>query len=172
MFDMVFNHTSTSHRWFQRALAGEKQYQDYYIFRDGKPDAPPTNWQSKFGGSAWEYLPELGKWYLHLFDVSQADLNWDNPQVREELKNVIRFWKSKGVKGFRFDVVNLISKPAVFEDDNIGDGRRFYTDGPHIHEYLRERFKNAAALVNNYSQPDTDGSTVKLRPYECLALMI
>ena len=138
MFDMVFNHTSTSHRWFQRALAGDKRYQDYYIFRDGSPDTPPTNWQSKFGGSAWEYLPELGKWYLHLFDVSQADLNWDNPQVREELKNVIRFWKSKGVKGFRFDVVNLISKPAVFEDDDIGDGRRFYTDGPHIHEYLRE----------------------------------
>lgn len=143
MFDMVFNHTSTEHEWFCRALAGEKKYQDYYIFREGAPDAPPTNWESKFGGSAWEYVPELGKWYLHLFDKTQADLNWDNPEVREELKDVLRFWKAKGVQGFRFDVVNLISKPAVFEDDDIGDGRRFYTDGPHIHEYLKEMVADA-----------------------------
>lgn len=138
MFDMVFNHTSTAHEWFQRALAGEEKYQNYYIFRDGEPDVPPTNWQSKFGGSAWAYVPKLHKWYLHLFDVTQADLNWENPEVREELKNVIRFWKNRGVKGFRFDVVNLISKPAVFEDDHEGDGRRFYTDGRHVHEFLHE----------------------------------
>lgn len=143
IFDMVFNHTSSEHAWFRRALAGEKTYQDYYIFRDGMPDAPPTNWQSKFGGSAWSYVPTLGKWYLHLFDKSQPDLNWDNPAVREEVKNVLRFWKAKGVKGFRFDVVNLISKPAVFEDDPTGDGRRFYTDGPHIHEYLKEMTADA-----------------------------
>lgn len=138
MLDMVFNHTSTSHEWFLRALAGEKEYQDYYIFRDGTPDQCPTNWQSKFGGSAWEYVPSLGKWYLHLFDVTQADLNWENPKVRQELKKVILFWKGKGVKGFRFDVVNLISKPEVLEDDFEGDGRRFYSDGPRIHEYLKE----------------------------------
>lgn len=138
MFDMVFNHTSTEHAWFKRAMAGETEYMDYYIFRDGSPDCPPTNWQSKFGGSAWEYVPHLKKWYLHLFDVSQADLNWDNPRVREELKGVIRFWKELGVKGFRFDVVNLISKPEVFADDMQGDGRRFYTDGPRVHQYLRE----------------------------------
>lgn len=138
MLDMVFNHTSTSHEWFQKALAGDEKYQAYYIFRDGTPDKRPTNWQSKFGGPAWEYLPELKKWYLHLFDVTQADLNWDNKEVREELKKVVRFWKNKGVKGFRFDVVNLISKPEVMEDDFEGDGRRFYSDGPHIHEYLKE----------------------------------
>ncbi len=138
MFDMVFNHTSTGHEWFQKALAGDPDYLDYYIFRDGAPDVPPTNWQSKFGGSAWEYVPHLKKWYLHLFDKAQADLNWDNPAVREALKNVIRFWKVKGVQGFRFDVANLISKPALFEDDDTGDGRRFYTDGPHVHEYLKE----------------------------------
>lgn len=138
MFDMVFNHTSTEHRWFKKALEGDNEYMDYYIFKDGKPDEPPTNWQSKFGGNAWEYVPHLKKWYLHLFDVSQADLNWDNPRVREELKNVIRFWKDKGVKGFRFDVVNLISKPELFENDDMGDGRRFYTDGPRVHEYLQE----------------------------------
>lgn len=143
MLDMVFNHTSTAHAWFQKALAGDPVYQDYYIFRPGSPDCPPTNWQSKFGGPAWEYLPALGKWYLHLFDVSQADLNWENPAVREELKNVLRFWKGKGVKGFRFDVVNLISKPAVFEDDHEGDGRRFYTDGRHVHQFLKELVRDA-----------------------------
>ena len=138
MFDMVFNHTSTEHEWFKKALAGEGEYQDYYIFREGGPENPPTNWESKFGGSAWEYVPSLKKWYLHLFDRTQADLNWENSKVREELKNVIRFWKEKGVRGFRFDVVNLISKPEVFENDDRGDGRRFYTDGPHVHEYLKE----------------------------------
>ena len=138
MLDMVFNHTSTEHAWFRRALAGEKKYQDYYIFKDGSPDSPPTNWVSKFGGPAWEYLPALGKWYLHLFDVTQADLNWENPEVRAELADILRFWKGKGVKGFRFDVVNLISKPEVFEDDHQGDGRRFYTDGRNVHRYLRE----------------------------------
>lgn len=138
MFDMVFNHTSTDHEWFRRALKGDPTYLDYYIFKDGVPGSPPTNWESKFGGSAWEYVPALKKYYLHLFDVSQADLNWENPRVREALKNVIRFWKEKGVEGFRFDVVNLISKPAVFENDYEGDGRRFYTDGRHVHEFLKE----------------------------------
>ena len=138
MLDMVFNHTSTEHEWFKRALTGDPDYMDYYIWKDGKEGQPPTNWASKFGGNAWEYVPALGKYYLHLFDVTQADLNWENPRVREELKNVVRFWKAKGVEGFRFDVVNLISKPAVFEDDHEGDGRRFYTDGRHVHDFLKE----------------------------------
>ena len=76
MFDMVFNHTSTGHEWFQKALAGDPYYLNFYIFRDGTPDTPPTNWQSKFGGTAWEYVPGLKKWYLRLYDVTQADLNW------------------------------------------------------------------------------------------------
>lgn len=142
MLDMVFNHTSTEHEWFQRALKGEKKYQDYYIFKDGEKDKLPTNWVSKFGGPAWEYVDDLGKWYLHLYDVTQADLNWENPEVREELKDVIRFWKEKGIKGFRFDVVNVISKPEVYEDDLIGDGRRFYTDGRHVHEFIKELVKD------------------------------
>lgn len=138
MLDMVFNHTSTEHAWFQRALAGDPKYKNYYIFRRGRADgSPPTNWESKFGGSAWEYVPELGEYYLHLFDRTQADLNWENPEVRHEVQEILRFWMEKGVRGFRFDVINLISKGA-FEDDNQGDGRRFYTDGPRIHEYLRE----------------------------------
>lgn len=138
MLDMVFNHTSDRHEWFQKALAGDEEYKDFYIFRKGKaPGVPPTNWKSKFGGSAWEYVEKFDEYYLHLFDVSQPDLNWDNPKVRREVQKVIRFWMAKGVKGFRFDVVNLISK-GKFEDDFEGDGRRFYTDGPNIHKYLRE----------------------------------
>ena len=143
MFDFVFNHCSTEHEWFQRALKGEEKYLNYFIFKDGTPDKPPTNWVSKFGGNAWEYVPHLNKWYLHLFDKTQADLNWENPEVREELKNVLRFWKNKGVKGCRFDVVNLISKPAEFVDDNEGDGRRFYTDGRHVHEFLKELVRDS-----------------------------
>ncbi len=138
MLDMVFNHTSTEHEWFQKALAGDPDYEDYYIWREGGPDGtPPNNWESKFGGNAWQYVPEKGKWYLHLFDPTQADLNWENPRVRKELQNVIRFWMDKGVKGFRFDVVNLISKGS-YESDDQGDGRRFYTDGPRVHEFLHE----------------------------------
>ena len=137
MLDMVFNHTSTEHEWFQKALAGDEGYMDYYIFKESPKDTPPTNWQSKFGGNAWKYVPALKKWYLHLFDEKQADLNWENPKVREELKEILCFWKAKGVSGFRFDVVNLISK-ADFENDSMGDGRSHYTDGPHVHEYLKE----------------------------------
>ena len=144
MLDMVFNHTSTEHEWFQRALAGDEHYQAYYKFVDAAPDAtaddpgePPTNWDSKFGGNAWAYVPELGKWYLHLFHLTQADLNWDNPEVREQLADVLRFWQSKGVSCFRFDVVNLISKPDGWPSDDT-DGKHFYSDGPHIHEYLQE----------------------------------
>ena len=143
MLDMVFNHTSTAHEWFRRALAGDEDYQAYYIFREGTPDRAPTNWQSKFGGSAWEYVPALKKWYLRLYDVTQADLNWDNPRVREELKEILRFWKEKGIRAFRFDVINLVSKPERMEDDFEGDGRRFYSDGPHIHEYLKELVRDA-----------------------------
>ncbi len=143
MLDMVLNHTSTEHEWFQRALAGEKRYQDYYFFRDGSPDELPTNWISKFGGPTWEWAPSVGKWYLHLFDPSQADLDWSNPKVRREAADVVRFWREKGVNAFRFDVVNLISKPEAFEDDHEGDGRRFYTDGPYVHEYLQELVREA-----------------------------
>lgn len=144
MLDMVFNHTSDQHEWFQKALAGDQKYQAYYLLREPEagataknPGKPPTNWDSKFGGNAWAFSPQMNKWYLHLYDVSQPDLDWTNPEVRADLANVLRFWVSHGVKGFRFDVINNISKGA-FEDDFEGDGRRFYTDGPHVDEYLRE----------------------------------
>ena len=139
MFDMVFNHTSTDHEWFQRALAGEEKYKNYYIFRKGKgPGVPPNNWQSKFAGSAWEYVEKFDEYYLHLFDKSQADLDWTNPEVRKECADIVNFWRSKGVHGFRFDAINLISKSSFEDDPNNFDGRQFYTDGPREHEYLRE----------------------------------
>ena len=137
MFDMVFNHTSSEHEWFQKALTGDPEYMEYYIFRDGIDGHAPTDWTCSFGGPAWEYVPALDKWYLHLFDPKQPDLNWENPKVREALKNVIRFWKGKGVKGFRFDVLNLISKPASF-DLPAGPAHRFCKDGRHVHEFISE----------------------------------
>lgn len=147
MMDMVFNHVSTEHIWFKKAMAGEEKYLNYFFFKKGKANnQPPTNWNSKFGGPAWEYVEKFDKWYLHLFDKTQADLNWENPEVREEVKNIVRFWMEKGVKGFRFDVINLISK-AGFEDDFSvdGDGRSFYTDGPRIHEFLQELARDSFA---------------------------
>ncbi|MBC1753082.1 alpha,alpha-phosphotrehalase [Listeria seeligeri] len=139
MIDLVLNHTSTEHPWFQKALAGDPFYRDFYFFREGKGDGtPPTNWESKFGGNAWEKLPDSTEYYLHLYDVTQADLNWANPNVRDALYDVVNFWIDKGVEGFRLDVLNVISKPTFLEDDFEGDGRRFYTDGPKIHTYLKE----------------------------------
>ena len=142
MLDMVFNHTSTYHEWCKKALHGDPKYKNYYIFRNGENGNPPTNWISKFGGNAWEYVENLDEYYLHLFDVTQADLNWENPELRQEVYNVVNFWIEKGVKGFRLDVINLISKPDTLENDYIGDGRRFYTDGPRIHKHLKELNEN------------------------------
>ncbi|ENC6372038.1 MULTISPECIES: alpha,alpha-phosphotrehalase [Aeromonas] len=139
VMDIVVNHTSTEHAWFKSALGDKNSpYRDYYIWRDPVDGGVPNNWQSKFGGSAWELDPATGQYYLHLFAREQADLNWENPAVRAEVKNIIHFWAKKGVDGFRLDVINLISKDQAFPNDEIGDGRRFYTDGPRIHEFLQD----------------------------------
>lgn len=133
VMDLVFNHSSTAHHWFQQGEDPQSPYHDYYIWRE-----QPTNWQSKFGGSAWQWSDKAGKYYLHLFTPEQADLNWENLALRAELFEICRFWAEKGVDGLRLDVVNLISKPEIFEDDMEGDGRRFYTDGAKVHDYLHE----------------------------------
>ncbi len=139
VMDIVVNHTSTEHAWFQSALGDKNSpYRDYYTWKDPVGGQAPTNWQSKFGGNAWELDEATGQYFLHLFAKEQADLNWENPVVREEVKDVISFWAEKGVDGFRLDVINLISKQQDFPNDDIGDGRRFYTDGPRVHEYLKE----------------------------------
>ena len=140
MLDIVVNHTSIEHEWFQQARSSlDNPYRDFYIWRD-----QPNNWESKFGGSAWEYEAQTGQYYLHLFDHTQADLNWDNPKVRAEVYKLMGFWRDKGVGGFRLDVINLISKPAHFPEDNT-DGRRFYTDGPNVHDYLQEMHREVFA---------------------------
>lgn len=143
IMDMVVNHTSTEHMWFKEALKGkDNPYHDYYIWKDGKEGTAPNNWVSKFGGSAWKYIPSLKQYYLHLFDVTQGDLNWECKTLREEVYKMMRFWLDKGVDGFRLDVINLLSKDQRFLNDTLEDanhdGRRFYTDGPKIHDYLRE----------------------------------
>lgn len=132
MLDMVLNHCSTEHEWFQKALAGDHYYQDFFILRD-----QPTNWASKFGGNAWAPFGDTGKYYLHLFDVTQADLNWRNPHVRKELFKVVNFWRDKGVTCFRFDVINLIGKDEVLKDNDQFDGKPEYTDRPIAHDYLK-----------------------------------
>lgn len=142
MLDMVLNHTSTEHKWFKKALNGEKKYKDFYIFKESENNEAPTNWISKFGGNAWEHVEKFNEYYLHLFDRTQADLNWNNEDVRKEIYDIVNYWMEKGVKGLRFDVINLISKPEKFENDLEGDGRKFYTDGPRIHEYLSELNEN------------------------------
>lgn len=142
MLDMVFNHTSTEHKWFKKALNGDEKYKNFYIFKKGKNEEAPTNWVSKFGGSSWEYVEKFDEYYLHLFDKTQGDLNWENDEVRSEIYKVVNFWINKGVKGFRLDVINLISKPDIYLNDNSGDGKKFYTDGPKIHEFLKELNEN------------------------------
>lgn len=138
MMDIVVNHSSTEHKWFQEAKKSkDNPYRDFYIWRD-----EPTNWESKFGGSAWKYDEATGQYYLHLFDTTQADLNWENEELRKEVYKMMAFWAEKGVTGFRLDVINLISKDQSFPNDTaegaMNDGRKFYTDGPRVHEFLQE----------------------------------
>ncbi|WP_227720268.1 alpha,alpha-phosphotrehalase [Yersinia proxima] len=138
VMDMVFNHTSTEHAWFKASTDRNSPYRQFYIWRDGKGDDLPNNWRSKFGGNAWQWHAASGQYYLHLFATEQADLNWEHQPVRDELKKVCEFWADIGVDGLRLDVINLVSKQQDFPDDFDGDGRRFYTDGPRIHEFLQE----------------------------------
>ena len=133
MMDIVVNHCSTDHMWFQQGRNPDSPYHDYFIWRD-----EPTDWVSKFGGPAWSFDDVAGKYYLHLFDETQADLNWENPALREAVYQMMGFWRDKGVRGFRLDVINLISKDDSFADDPTGDGRKYYTDGPRVHDYLQE----------------------------------
>lgn len=148
VMDIVVNHTSTEHAWFKSALGDKNSpYRDYYIWQDPVDGGVPNNWQSKFGGSAWELDAATEQYYLHLFAREQADLNWENPAVRAEVKSIIHFWAKKGIDGFRLDVINLISKDQAFPSDEIGDGRRFYTDGPRIHEFLQDVSRDVFAPV-------------------------
>ena len=142
MLDMVLNHVSTEHEWFKKALAGDPKYQAYFYLRPAKADGSlPTNWESKFGGPAWERFGDSDLYYLHLYDVTQADLDWHNPQVRQELHQVVNFWRQKGVKGFRFDVLNVIGKSEELVDSQApgsNQEKSLYTDTPIVHTWIRE----------------------------------
>ncbi|MCQ4116724.1 alpha,alpha-phosphotrehalase [Ligilactobacillus sp. MP3] len=144
MLDMVLNHCSTEHEWFQKALAGDKKYQKYFYLRPAKADGSlPTNWQSKFGGPAWEKFGDTDLYYLHLYDKTQADLDWHNPDVRAEAAKIVNFWKEKGVAGFRFDVLNVIGKDEVLVDSVDPDHEKpLYTDTPIVHKYIKELNRN------------------------------
>ncbi len=170
MMDMVLNHTSDQHPWFQAALKDpNSKYRDYYIIRPGRRKGgrllPPTNWVSCFTGSAWSRIEGTDEFYLHLFAPEQPDLNWENPAVRDEIVDILKFWLEKGVAGFRFDVFNLYSKDYPLRDDHnllrLQRGSNFFVDGPRMHEFLRELNTRALSLYDTYTvgesyTPDPD----------------
>ncbi len=147
LLDLVINHTSDEHPWFVESCKGkDNPYSDYYIWRDprwkGEEKIPPNNWYSQFEGLAWEYHPQREQYYLHIFAKKQPDLNMDNPRVREEVKDIMRFWLDMGVDGFREDVITYISKHPQLPDGipflPAINGLPFYKDGPNLNRYLRE----------------------------------
>lgn len=139
IMDLVVNHTSDEHEWFRKSRQSkDSPYRDYYFWKSEKPN----NWQSFFGGDAWEYDDTTGEWYLHLFTRKQPDLNWENPAVRDDIYKMMRYWLDKGVDGFRMDVISLISRQTNFPDYTLEDFadviEQVYANGPRIHEYLQE----------------------------------
>ncbi|MCQ2520155.1 MAG: alpha-glucosidase [Lachnospiraceae bacterium] len=164
IMDLVVNHTSDEHEWFKKAVSGDPKYHDYYIFRKGSEDKLPNNWRSFFAGPAWNYYDNLGEWGLHLFSKKQMDLNWDNEDVRNEVKDLVNWWLDKGVDGFRMDVINCISKPSDLPDGNetVGEmvgirGIEKYFYGPKLHEYLREIKKESFLPHKAFSVGETPG---------------
>ncbi|MEB5793483.1 alpha,alpha-phosphotrehalase [Staphylococcus hominis] len=158
MLDIVINHTSTEHHWFKEAIRSkDNPYRDFYFFKSSV-DGPPTNWQSKFGGNAWEYDEKSDEYYLHLFDVTQADLNWDNEKVRQALYEMVNYWIQFGVDGFRFDVINLISKDEFKNSEAIG--KEFYTDGPRVHQYLHELNRHTFGNRNLMTVGEMSSTTI------------
>ncbi|MFC0235861.1 alpha,alpha-phosphotrehalase [Fictibacillus phosphorivorans] len=165
IMDIVVNHTSTEHEWFQQSRSSkDNPYRDFYIWKDSVEGGEPSNWISKFGGSAWKLDEETGQYYLHLFDVTQADLNWENNEVRQRVYEMMNYWFEKGVDGFRLDVINLISKNQDFPNDDgsiaSGDGRKFYTDGPRVHEFMQEMNKEVFSKYDVLTVGEMSSTTI------------
>ncbi|WP_123533459.1 glycoside hydrolase family 13 protein [Halosimplex salinum] len=156
IMDLVVNHTSDQHEWFQRSRREEGEYADYYHWVEGSPEEPPNDWQSVFGGPAWSYDEERGAWYLHLFDEAQPDLNWTNPDVREAVYDMMRWWLDRGIDGFRMDVINMISKAEGYPD---GGGEHFM-NGPRVHEYVGEMVDEVLADEEILTVGETPGASV------------
>lgn len=169
VMDLVVNHTSDQHEWFKESKKNkDNKYSDYYIWRDPKEDgSAPTNLGSAFGGSAWTYVPERNQYYLHLFAKQQPDLNWDNPEVRNDVYKIMKFWLDMGVDGFRMDSISFISKPRKFEDAPLEDSKEYgayyygSANGPHIHEYLQEMNREVLSKYDVISIGETPHTSAK-----------
>ncbi len=168
--DLVVNHTSDEHRWFQMSRSSrDNPYRDFYFWRDGKNDnkQPPNNYPSFFSEPAWTLDPQTSQWYLHYFAVKQPDLNWDNPKVRREVYSLMRFWLDKGVDGFRMDVITLVSKQPGLPDLTPEQLKRFpdtYAAGPHRDEYLQEMNREVLARYDDMSVGEAAGISLAQTP--------
>ncbi|WP_283584172.1 alpha-glucosidase [Limosilactobacillus difficilis] len=166
VMDLVVNHTSDQHKWFQESKKSkDNPYRDYYIWRDGKNGQAPNNWGSYFSGSAWQYDKQTDQYFLHLFAPQQVDLNWENPKVRHSVYDMMNWWAAKGVDGFRMDVINLISKPAGLPDGKKSADEKYanvqplVANGPRIHEFLQEMNKNVMSKHKMITVGETPGAT-------------
>ncbi|GLB46448.1 glucohydrolase [Philodulcilactobacillus myokoensis] len=155
LMDLVVNHTSDQHRWFKESKKSRhNKYADFYIWRDPVDGHEPNNWGSNFSGSAWTYVPERKQYYLHSFASGQPDLNWDNPEVRKNVYQMMRFWLDKGVDGFRMDVINYISKPKDLSSAPAPNGSKYapiepiVTNGPHLNDYIHEMNREVLSKYN------------------------
>lgn len=169
VIDLVVNHTSDEHSWFRESRSSrDNPYRNYYIWRDGTPDGgPPNNYTSFFGGSAWTHDPTTDQWYLHYFDAKQPDLNWEEPRVRDEVLDIMRFWLDKGVAGFRMDVIPLISKQPGLPDltpDQLADPASVYADGPRVHEWLAVLHREVLEPYNAMSIGEALGVSLEKMP--------
>ena len=168
IMDLVVNHTSDEHPWFiESRKSTDNPYRDYYFWRPGKDGREPNNWVSVFGGSAWEYDPHTNEYYLHLFSRKQPDLNWDHPEVRRHVHEIMKFWLEKGIDGFRMDVINMISKvpelPSVLVNSGqiYGWGGPYVENGPHVHDYLVEMREQVLDHYDTMTVGETGGVTTK-----------
>ena len=169
IMDLVLNHTSDEHEWFQKALSEkDSPYQDYYVFKDNKDNKEPNNWTSLFSGPAWNYYPQIDKWALHLFTKKQMDLNWDNPQLRRELYRIANWWLEKGVDGFRLDVISFISKDNYEDGDPTIQslfgfkGIEHYFHGPKLDEYLQEFRRETFGNYDSFTVGECAGNGIKM----------
>jgi oligo-1,6-glucosidase len=166
--DLVVNHTSDEHRWFvESRKSRDNPYRDYYFWRPGKNGGPPNNYPSFFSGSAWKLDPATNEYYLHYFAEKQPDLDWDNPKVRAEVYDIMRFWLDKGVDGFRMDVIPFISKDPKFPNLTPAQLKRpeyTYTHGPHMHEYLHEMNRQVLSKYDIMTVGEAFGATLAETP--------
>lgn len=166
VMDLVVNHTSSEHPWFKDAISNPNSpYRDYYIIKKGRKNGtkPPNNWSGFFGEKAWERIGNTDDYYLHLFTKGQPDLNWENPKLREEVKDILRYWLDIGVDGFRCDVITLISKDQRFKSvpPTIAlAGKEYYVNGPRLHEFLHELYTDVYANYDCMTVGETVLSTL------------